>query len=112
MAENKAKTNNKRYQKQQQLEDSSLTEEEKSLLPKLRPFQKEAYLFTTQGKVSKRLRQPSQSNDNNDDSSFSYDPSLLGKGRILLADEMGLGVSKNMYSFLFQAKRIMSQHFL
>ena len=74
---------------------SSPSEEVKSLLPKLRPFQKEAYLFATQGKVSERLQQPSTSSSKNDDCSFEYDPSLIGKGRLLLADEMGLGVSTN-----------------
>ena len=55
-----------------------------NLLSKLRPFQREAYEFATQGKVSPRLRQSVGA-------SFRYDPDLLGKGRILLADEMGLG---------------------
>jgi hypothetical protein len=55
-----------------------------NLLSKLRPFQREAYEFATQGKISPRMRQSS-------DASLHYDPELMGTGRILLADEMGLG---------------------
>jgi hypothetical protein len=51
------------------------------LLLKLRPFQREAYDFATQGKIT-----PRQWNDSKQDD-FHYDPALLGKGRILLAGE-------------------------
>ena len=60
-------------------------QELQELLSKLRPFQREAYEFATQGIVSTRLG----SSDN-----FRYDPDLLGKGRIGIFDEMGLGQVK------------------
>jgi hypothetical protein len=84
-------TKNQDFDHSSQGEDQPLSEELKTLLPKLRPFQKEAFLFATQGTVSKRLRQTSSSNSKGDDPEFTCDPSLLGKGRILLGDEMGLG---------------------
>jgi SWI/SNF-related matrix-associated actin-dependent regulator 1 of chromatin subfamily A len=65
------------------------------LLAKLRPFQREAFDFATQGKIHRR-QSPHGTNATARSttpsvSSVSPDPSLLGKGRILLADEMGLG---------------------
>jgi hypothetical protein len=57
------------------------------LLLKLRPFQREAYEFATQGKTT-----PRQWNDETKQDDFQYDPALLGKGRILLAGEQELNV--------------------
>jgi len=65
-------------------------EQEESLqriLKKLRPFQREAYDFATNGKIY--TRQCNAKDSDHKTSSFEYDPSLLGKGRILLCDEMG-----------------------
>jgi SWI/SNF-related matrix-associated actin-dependent regulator 1 of chromatin subfamily A len=63
------------------------------LLGQLRPFQREAYEFATQGTISTRQSSSDNDNDNDkkDNSSHNPDLNLLGKGRILLADEMGLG---------------------
>ena len=69
------------------------------LLEKLRPFQREAYDFATQGTTYNRQwadkckdEDSSPKEEKVDDkTSFQHDPQYLGKGRILLADEMGLG---------------------
>jgi SWI/SNF-related matrix-associated actin-dependent regulator of chromatin subfamily A-like protein 1 len=59
------------------------------IYPKLRPFQVEALEFATTGKLYHR--QWSEAASGKNDATSFFDPSLLGKGRILLADEMGLG---------------------
>jgi hypothetical protein len=69
------------------------------IMSMLRPFQREAVDFATQGKLHQR--QFSNNDDSNKsavtkDNNISYDPNLLGKGRILLADEMGLGKVRNI----------------
>ena len=67
------------------------------VIPKLRPFQREALEFATQGKVYERQCAGDEPKDRQALSSSAIrtsttlDQSLLGKGRILLADEMGLG---------------------
>ena len=65
---------------------------ESSILPKLRPFQREAFEFAVRGKIyDRQLNDDSAQNQQYGTAGASRDPSLLGKGRILLADEMGLG---------------------
>jgi hypothetical protein len=69
------------------------------IMSMLRPFQREAVDFATQGKLYQR--QFSNNDDSNKsadtkENNISYDPNLLGKGRILLADEMGLGKVRNI----------------
>ena len=71
------------------------------ILPKLRPFQREALEFATKGTPYRRFhknnqgskeREAGQKNNKDETKNCSFEePSLLGKGRILLADEMGLG---------------------
>lgn len=66
------------------------------VLPKLRPFQREALEFATEGKLYKRQCADEDTTSSTGASLSSAactttDESLLGKGRILLADEMGLG---------------------
>lgn len=66
------------------------------ILKQLRPFQREAYDFCTQGILPKRNCTNFQDKENSRNhnpvkSMIQYNPELLGKGRILLADEMGLG---------------------
>lgn len=63
------------------------------VLPKLRPFQREALEFAVNGKRYDRQVSPSTAASNTKTPNAQFDPSLLGKGRILLADEMGLGKS-------------------
>lgn len=75
----------------------------KQLLPKLRPFQREAYEFATQGKVSPRLSGPQQKGQN--EGRFDYDPERLGKGRILLCDEMGLGKTVTSLAIMAHYRR-------
>lgn len=76
-------------------DDDDDDESLQNLLKQLRPFQREAYEFATEGKIyqrqwrsdDKETKQQSQ-NGNTLSSTLSipsYDPELLGKGRILLA---------------------------
>lgn len=66
------------------------------ILKQLRPFQREAYDFSTRGILPKR-RCSQDANESTPKAEAKpnvpnhNDPELLGKGRILLADEMGLG---------------------
>ena len=71
---------------------SAASEELTQLLSKLRPFQKEAFDFATQGIVSQRMMMMKDQNPQQQQpTNFHYDPDLLGKGRVLIGDEMGLG---------------------
>ena len=58
------------------------------VLPKLRPFQREAFEFATRGEKYERQFSSEEAAASVDFGDVT-DPSLLGKGRILLADEMG-----------------------
>jgi hypothetical protein len=64
---------------------------EYQILPKLRPFQREAFDFATKGTLYARQLANHPTEQRNNNAVLSFDRSLLGKGRILLADEMGLG---------------------
>ena len=86
-------------------DNSRKTEALSQLLTKLRPFQREAYDFATQGIVNSRQynttttttaatiddKGKKSTGPSSSLSSIYYDEELHGKGRILLADEMGLG---------------------
>ena len=61
----------------------------REVVPQLRPFQREAVEFATQGKLYARQ----WTHENVSSNSHRIDAKLLGKGRILLADEMGCGKS-------------------
>jgi hypothetical protein len=76
--------NNNNNSDEEKVDSCTSTENNKmrdDLLLKLRPFQREAYEFATQGKIT-----PRQCNDGKPDD-LQYDSALLGKGRILLAGE-------------------------
>ena len=64
---------------------------ESLILPKLRPFQREAFEFAVNGKLYDRQLIENDHGRGRGKGKVTMDPSLLGKGRILLADEMGLG---------------------
>ena len=97
--------NGKAYRDKKKDEDDEYDDDMlQTLLTKLRPFQREAFEFATQGIIPKRectswhkssssasssSTKKKKESSNND--SFRFDRSVLGKGRILLADEMGLG---------------------